>query len=150
VSERLRCIPPSPEIDMPPKKKLRKTVNRPRRKHVRSSSRPAAGLWKWLVELGPMRVFLVMLALVLIAGAPRPGTPADLDGAALWTTVLVPTLMPIVFMVLMLDALMGRILLGSARGTERARYRRIVTVNLAVGIFLVLWWVPYFVKLFRG
>lgn len=135
---------------MPPKKKLRKTANRPRRKHVRSSPRPPAGLWKWLVELGPMRVFLVMLALVLIAGAPRPGTPADLDGAALWTTVLFPTLMPIVFMVLMLDALMGRVLLGSARGAERARYRRIVTVNLAVGIFLVLWWVPYFVKLFRG
>ena len=87
---------------------------------------------------------------MLIVGAPRPGTPADLDGAALWTTVLFPTLMPIVFMVLMLDALMGRVLLGSARGAERARYRRIVTVNLAVGIFLVLWWVPYFAKLFRG
>jgi hypothetical protein len=96
-----------------------------------------------------MRLFLVTLALVLIVGAPRPGTPADLDGTALWTTVLVPTLVPIVFMVLMLDALMGRVMSGSARGAERERYRRIVVTNLVAGIALFLWWAPYFARLFR-
>ena len=48
-----------------------------------------------------------------------------------------------------IDALMGRVLSSNARGTERERYRRIVVANLVAGIFLFLWWTPYFARLFR-
>jgi hypothetical protein len=57
-------------------------------------------------------------------------------------------LAPILLQVLLLDALMGRVLMSGAKGAERARYRRIVTVNLAFSAALVLWWAPYFLKLF--
>jgi hypothetical protein len=96
-----------------------------------------------------MRVFLVLLVLIEIVGAPRPGTPPVYAGAEIWQTVLAPTFAPIVFMVVMLDALMGRVMLGSARGAERERYRRIVIVNLVAGIALFLWWVPYFAAIAR-
>jgi hypothetical protein len=50
--------------------------------------------------------------------------------------------------VLLLDALMGRVMMSSAKGAERARYKRIMVVNLVFGAALVLWWLPYFLKLF--
>ena len=103
----------------------------------------------WLRDLGVMRVFLVLLVVIEIVAAPRPGTPPVYAGAEIWRTVMAPTFAPIVFMVVMLDALMGRVMLGSARGAERERYRRIVTVNLVAGTALFLWWVPYFVAIAR-
>jgi hypothetical protein len=63
-------------------------------------------------------------------------------------TLILPVLAPILLQVLLLDALMGRVMMSSARLAERARYRRIVTVNLVSSAALVLWWLPYFLKLF--
>lgn len=103
----------------------------------------------WFHDLGVMRIFLVLLVVIEIVGAPRPGTPPVYAGPEIWQTVMAPTFAPIVFMVVMLDALMGRVMLGSARGAERERYRRIVVVNLVAGIALFLWWVPYFAAIAR-
>jgi hypothetical protein len=96
-----------------------------------------------------MRIILVVIAVIEIVAAPRPGTPPVYSGWEMWPTLLVPTLAPIVFMVLMLDALMGRVMLGSAEGAERERYRRIVIVNLVTGIALLGWWIPYFTAIGR-
>jgi len=60
------------------------------------------------------------------------------------TTLIMPVLAPILLQVLLLDALMGRVLLSSAKGAERARYRRIMIVNLVFSAALVIWWLPYF------
>ena len=59
-----------------------------------------------------------------------------------------PVLAPIVLQVLLLDALMGRVLLRSGKGAERAGYRRTMIVNLVFSAALVIWWLPYFLKLF--
>jgi len=130
----------------------KKKAAAPRNTRTRTPKRRRpAGLAGMLQDLGFLRVALVVMALLVMLGAPKPGTPAVLEGWQLWTTVLTPTLAPILFMVLMLDALMGRVMLGSAQGAERARYRRIVIVNLTVGLALVIWWLPYFIALFsRG
>jgi hypothetical protein len=63
-------------------------------------------------------------------------------------TLILPVLAPILLQVLLLDALMGRVMMSSAAGAERSRYRRIVTVDLVFVIVLVLGWMPYFLKLF--
>jgi len=119
----------------------------------RLRARPASSaspVGAWLYSLGVMRLGLLLLTALVIVGAPKPGTAAVLEGREVLTTVIAPALAPIVFMVLMLDALMGRVMLGSARGAERERYRRIVATNLIAGIFLFLWWTPYFARLFRA
>lgn len=101
----------------------------------------------WLNSLGALRIGLLTLAVLVMVMAPKPGTPVVLEGGQMLSTLIAPALAPIVFMVLMLDALMGRVLMGDARGAERTRYRRIVATNLAAGILLFLWWTPYFVRL---
>lgn len=103
-----------------------------------------------VLDLGFLRIALVIMAVLVMAGAPAPGTSPVLQGPQMWSSLLAPTLAPILFMVLMLDALMGRVLLGSAAGAERARYRRVVIVNLATGGILLLWWLPYFLYLFSA
>jgi hypothetical protein len=121
--------------------------SRPRRRAAPSRPKqpPRASL---LRELGVLRVALVLMALAVMIGAPKPGTAPVLEGWGLWSTLLTPTLAPILFMVLMLDALMGRVMMTDTEGDVRARFRRIVTVNLVTGIALFLWWMPYFAALF--
>jgi hypothetical protein len=106
-------------------------------------------LWGLMRDLGALRVTLILGALAVMALAPAAGTPPVYAGWSLVPTLIAPTLAPMLFMVLMLDALMGRIMLGSAQGAERARYRRVVTVNLVLGIALALWWTPYFLAVMR-
>ena len=98
--------------------------------------------------MGVLRVALVALVILDILASPRPGTLAVYSGWEMVPTLILPVLAPILLQVLLLDALMGRVLMSSTTGAERARYRRIVTVNLVFGIVLVLWWLPYFLKLF--
>jgi len=117
-----------------------------RKQQAKAKRQPSQG---WLASLGVMRISLVILAIGLMAISPKPGTPMGLDGYQVVTTLVAPALAPIVFMVLMLDMMMGRIFMGSASGAERERYRRIAATNLAVGIILVLWWAPYFVRLMK-
>ena len=129
--------------------KKQTAVRRQRKQRAAEPRRPEG--WRGLLQdLGFLRVALVVMAVLVMAGAPKPGTPMILEGWGMWKTLLTPTLAPILFMVLMLDALMGRVLLGSAQGTERARYRRIVVVNLTTGIASLLWWLPYFMALFSA
>lgn len=100
--------------------------------------------------MGVLRVVLVSLVIFDMLASPRPGTPVIYSGWELVTTLILPVLAPILLQVLLLDALMGRILMGSAKGAERMRYRRIITVNLVFSVALVLWWLPYFLKLFAA
>lgn len=94
-----------------------------------------------------MRLGLAVLALLVLVMAPRPGTPAVMEGWRMLPTLIVPTLAPLVFLVLMLDALMGRVHMTSVQGAALARYRRIVTVDVLVGLLVAAWWTPYFVAL---
>lgn len=100
--------------------------------------------------MGVLRVALIALVILDMLASPRPGTAVVYSGWEVVTTLILPVLAPILLQVLLLDALMGRILMSSAKGVERLRYRRIVTVNLVFAGALVLWWMPYFLKLFTG
>jgi len=96
-----------------------------------------------------MRVVLGLLAIAVLVSAPKPKTEAVFSGWEMWSTLIVPTLAPIIFMVLMLDALMSRVKMTSVQGEEYARYRRFVIYNLALGIILAVYWTPYYLALGR-
>ncbi len=108
------------------------------------TSAPTRGVSTWLRELGTLRIVLAAMALLLIVFATRSGTVPVFEGFALLPTVLMPVLAPMVLMVLMLDALMARVFMFEKDGVERARYRRIVGVDLVLSVALVLAWLPYF------
>ena len=103
-----------------------------------------------LRQMGVLRVTLIGLVILDMLGAPQPGTLAIYSGWEVVPTLILPVLAPILLQVLLLDALMGRVLMSSTKGLERARFRRIVMVNLTASAALLLWWLPYFLKLFAG
>ena len=98
--------------------------------------------------MGTLRVALIALVILDMLASPRPGTAVVYSGWEVITTLILPVLAPILFQVLLLDALMGRVMMSSSKGAERARYRRIVVVNLMFSAALVFWWLPYFLKMF--
>jgi hypothetical protein len=120
----------------------------PKKKATRSVSRAAARPDNLLRQMGVLRIVLISLVIIDMLAAPSPGARMVYSGWKLVTTLILPVLAPILLQVLLLDALMGRVLMSSTKGAERLRYRRILVVNLVFAVLLVLWWLPYFLKLF--
>lgn len=127
-----------------------KARSAPKKKSSRPTNRQRAQPENLLRQMGVLRVVLIALVILDMLASPRPGTAVVYSGWDLVTTLILPVLAPILLQVLLLDALMGRVMMSSAKGSERARYRRILVVNLLFSLALVLWWLPYFLKLFAS
>jgi len=125
-------------------KKAPNRATKPRR-----AKRPSVKTPGFLQQLGALRVVLGLMAVAMLVGAPQPNTEAVFDGWQMWPTLIMPTLAPIIFMVLMLDALMSRVKMTSVKGEEYARYRRFVIYNLVLGIVVAVYWTPYYLALGR-
>ena len=98
-------------------------------------------------QLKPMRVLLVVWALLTILFRPEPGSEVVYEGAQMITTLLVPVIAPILFMLLLLDSLMSTIWVTQTEGDEKKRYRNNIIINLTVVGLLLYSWVPYIVAL---
>ena len=86
---------------------------------------------------------LALGVLALLVLRPAPGTPPVYAGWDMIPTLVFPALVPLLFMVLLLDAIMSAVQLASYPG-ERRRYRTVIGVSLGMALLLVLWWWPYF------
>jgi len=94
---------------------------------------------------GPFRITLFAFTLLTFILAPKPGTvPVD-HGFAFVTTLLVPISIPVLWILLLLDAFMSRIfMLEHEQGPMRTRLRRIAWVDLLLAVGVVVFWIPYF------
>lgn len=104
---------------------------------------------KFLKKLEPLRIMLVILALILIIFAQKSETQAVYEGLAIIPTLIFPALVPMLFMGLLLDALMSRVRQVDLTGEERKRYRFIMFLNLGLALLLLLTWLPFFLSLGR-
>lgn len=102
-----------------------------------------------LSQLRPLRVLLILAAIITMLGKPAVGTPVAYTGWEMVSTLLLPVLAPLFFMLLMLDALMSRVWMSEAQGAEWKRLRLVFRVDLIVGLVLLLYWLPYFIALSR-
>jgi hypothetical protein len=101
------------------------------------------GLRQLLGWMGPLRLMLAVGVLALLVLRPSPGTPPAYAGWEMLPTLIAPALVPLFFMVLLLDAIMGTVWLASYPA-ERRRYRTVIGVSLGMALLLVLWWWPFF------
>ncbi len=102
-----------------------------------------------LGQLRPLRAALILAAIIAILGRPEVGEPVVYSGWGLINTLLIPVLAPLVFMLLMLDALMSRVWMSEAEGEEKKRLWLVVRVDVIVGLLLLVYWLPYFIALGR-
>jgi hypothetical protein len=104
---------------------------------------------EYLKRLGPLRIVLALAAVVVIVLRPEAGTAVTYAGWDLVVTLLLPVLAPLLFMVIMLDALMSRVMMIEKTGAARGRYRQILWTQLLLGLALLLYWLPYFIAAAR-
>jgi hypothetical protein len=97
-----------------------------------------------LQQLAPLRQVLGLLSLLVIIYSPSPGTTAVTSGWEILPTLIVPVLAPIIFMVLILDTLMGWIFMIDKTGDERKRYKTVMVINVLLALALGIRWFPYF------
>ncbi|MDZ7804044.1 hypothetical protein [Thiohalophilus sp.] len=100
-----------------------------------------------LIELKPLRIVLILCALLTVILQPEPGASPVYHGWGVVPTLLIPVLAPLLFMLLMLDSLMTTMLRSQSTGEEHARYGRVRNTVLVAGILVLLAWLPYFIAL---
>lgn len=96
-------------------------------------------------ETGALRLGLFAIALASLVLEPAPGTSPVASGVAMIPTFIVPILAPVVFVALLLDAFMSRLMASSETpGPKRQRLRRLGWAALAAAVVLAVFWTPYF------
>ncbi|MCG6886486.1 MAG: hypothetical protein LJE74_04700 [Proteobacteria bacterium] len=100
-----------------------------------------------LRKLRPLRVVLLLGAIITIFLRPEIGTPVAYEGWGIVSSLLAPVLAPLFFMVLMLDALMSRVWMSEAEGAERDRLQLVVRIDMTIGVLLLIAWLPLFIAL---
>ncbi|MDH5444049.1 MAG: hypothetical protein OEY52_00745 [Gammaproteobacteria bacterium] len=104
----------------------------------------------YLLGLGPLRWMLGSAAIIIMILRPASGTEAAFEGWAVFPTLVFPSLAPILFMLLLLDAIMSRLLMISKEGTEKARLNRAMWTDLVIAGLSLLVWYSYFSHLLTG
>ncbi len=101
----------------------------------------------FIKDLGALRLILIALGLFIAFLAPEPGTAVNLKGGQVLTTLIAPAMAPLAFMVLMFDFMMCRIRMSDNEVKNKFRY--IGFINLAVALFLLIMWLPFFLAIGR-
>lgn len=90
--------------------------------------------------IGPLRIGLALLVLILVLSAPF----ADNAEANAFTGTIAPALTLVMLWVVPLDILMSSVFMSDSEGAERLRYRRALWFDIALEIALLLSWGPFF------
>ncbi|MEM7019125.1 MAG: hypothetical protein AAF512_17510 [Pseudomonadota bacterium] len=105
----------------------------------------------WFNKFGALRIMLLLLAIVCIIFYPRPDAEIIYDSLSVMSTLVVPVMSPMIFMVVMLDVMMTRIFMADSTDENKARLRDIMRVELIVAAILILSWLPFFITItYRG
>ena len=93
---------------------------------------------------GFLRISLLVFVLIDALARPLPGTTPDYESSHAMAIMMVAALAPILFMLLLLDAIMTTVYMTSMPVERKPAYRLILIVNLVVAIVFLLYWLPYF------
>lgn len=97
----------------------------------------------------PLRVMLAIAAIMLIIFAAPADTKSGTEGLAILTTLVLPAITPLLFLVLLLDALMNRVWSIDAKGSDFNKYRNIMRVDLLLSTLIFVFWLPFFISIWN-
>jgi uncharacterized membrane protein len=97
-----------------------------------------------LLDLRPMRIFLLSMVLISIIFKPAPGAEIIYEGWPVFSTLLLPVFSPILLMLVWLDSLIAKLWSTQTEGAEQKRYKMILWVDLISSLIFVIVWYPYF------
>jgi len=104
-------------------------------------------LYQTLRAVGPLRYALITATVLVIILRPELGVKLSYEGWSVVTDLLAPVITPILFMLLLLDAIMAMVYRSDKPVEVKARYLRIVFLNLFLAIGLLLYWLPFYKQL---
>lgn len=95
---------------------------------------------------GFLRLLLFGYTLVTLVFTPAPGTTPIEHNWQIIPTLLIPLSIPVLWITLVMDAFMARLLmLEHQQGMpERIRLRRLAWLDLLLALLVVLFWLRYF------
>ena len=102
-----------------------------------------------LKQMKPLRIVLSIAAILFCIFATPANTQAQYEGFQVITTLVLPALTPLLFLVLLLDALMNRVWRIDAVGSDVNRYRNIMRVDLLLSLLILIFWAPYFIAIWN-
>ena len=102
-----------------------------------------------LSQMKPLRVVLAIFAILIAVFAADAGTKSSYEGTQVILTLVLPALTPLIFLVLLLDALMNRVWLIDASGTDSTKYRNLIRIDLLLAALIFIRWIPYFIEIWR-
>ena len=98
-------------------------------------------------ELGPLRLMLALLVLVVSAASPFSEGPAVYTGWRLATTVIAPAIFVMLVFLLPLDMIMSAVFMSGGSPARRSRFRRIIGIELVLLAAMVIAWLPFVIRL---
>ena len=101
----------------------------------------------FLVQIRPMRVVLISLALLTLVLKAPIDMELSYEGWNFIRTIIMPVMAPLFFMVILLDSLIATIWFTQTTGSEHSRYRLILFVNLTTAFILGMVWIPFLLEL---
>lgn len=93
---------------------------------------------------GFLRLSLVLLVLIDMTLRPMPGMTPDYESTLAVIMMVASALAPILFMLLLLDAIMTLVYMSSMSPERKHRYRYILFSNLLLAVVFLSYWWPYF------
>ncbi|MGU9977225.1 MAG: hypothetical protein ACNYNY_00815 [Candidatus Oxydemutatoraceae bacterium WSBS_2016_MAG_OTU14] len=100
------------------------------------------------MHFGLLRISLWTLGILLVILAPEPGVPTTLEWPLIVPTLIAPAAVPLVFMVIIFDALMAKIFLSSTPSAQsKQRYKKIIFINLFIALTVIVAWFGFFASL---
>ena len=99
-----------------------------------------------VLTLGPLRVGLAIVTLIVIAAAPFADGAVHLHDWRLFPSVIAPTIVMMLVFTFPLDLTMTRIFMQDAAPAERRRLQRVLRCQAALLALLVLAWAPFLLR----
>ena len=96
-------------------------------------------------QIGLLRLMLYAAGVIVIILLPEPGTQTSVEWPMILTAVVVPALAPMIFMVILFDLVVSKVVnKGRDNPIPPANF---FWVGLAIALIILLRWLPYLLSL---